>query len=203
MLDNSASLSNAGVAYVVLDDWGKRGKVHGEDLLSIYTHLNARAAVDVLEARTFVVMPPPIQGIGNAGGFTMQVEIRNGNFDYALLQSLADMIAGRQRAVGLQRLATSFRAGAPQFDVDVDRSKAETLGVTVGQVFPRSPAISARTTSTQFNKFGHVFQVYVQASRDYRAERRRHPNLKVQGRRRHDDAARHPGRGHRRARARR
>ena len=59
VLDNSASLANAGVAYVVLDDWDKRGKVHGEDLLSIYTHLNA-ALREVLEARTVVVVPPPI-----------------------------------------------------------------------------------------------------------------------------------------------
>ena len=91
-----------------------RGKEKGQDLLSIYEHLNG-ALRDVLAAKTLVVVPPPIQGIGNASGFTMQVEIRNGNFDYPLLQGLADTIVKNGNAQSsLQRLSTSFRADVPQ-----------------------------------------------------------------------------------------
>ena len=68
------------------------------------------------EAFSFAVLPPPIQGVGNVGGFTMQVEIRNGDFDYDLLQSLANtVVADGNAQSGLQRVATTFRAGAPQF----------------------------------------------------------------------------------------
>jgi HAE1 family hydrophobic/amphiphilic exporter-1 len=179
VLDNSASLANAGVAYVVLDDWGKRGKVKGEDLLSIYKHLND-ALRDVLDARTAVVVPPPIQGIGNANGFTMQVELKNGVFDYALLQSLADAITrnGNSQSA-LQRLNTTFRAGAPQYDVKVDRIKAETLGVTVDQIFQTLAGYVGAQYVTQFNTFGHVFQVYVQSEPGYRRNAADIKNLKV------------------------
>ncbi|KAA0697216.1 multidrug efflux RND transporter permease subunit [Neorhizobium sp. P12A] len=168
ILDNNASLQNAGVAYVVLKDWGERGKVKGQDLLSIYEHLNQSLQV-VLSAKTLVVVPPPIQGIGNANGFTMQVLIKNGDFDYPLLQSLADTIVKSGNAQSsLQRLSTSFRATVPQLSVAVDRIKAEKLGITVGQVFSALSSYVGSSYVTQFNKFGRTFQVYIQAASDFR-----------------------------------
>ncbi len=64
-LDNNASLANAGVAYIILKDWGERGKHKGQDLLSLFTGLNASLG-EIEEARILVLPPPPIQGIGNA-----------------------------------------------------------------------------------------------------------------------------------------
>lgn len=179
ILDNSASLPNAGVAYVVLKDWEERGKEKGQDLLSIYEHLNG-ALSDVLKAKTLVVVPPPIQGIGNANGFTMQVELRNGNFDYPLLQSTADTIVQNGNAQSsLQRLSTSFRAGVPQLSVTVDRIKAETLGITTGQVFSALSGYVGSSYVTQFNKFGRTFQVYAQAAPEFRIRPDDIRNLKV------------------------
>ncbi|MGO4439780.1 efflux RND transporter permease subunit [Rhizobium sp. RAF56] len=167
-LDNSASLPNAGVAYVVLKDWGVRGKEKGQDLLSLYNHLNT-ALGGVLGANVLVLVPPPIQGIGNANGFTMQLEIRNGNFDYALLQTIADTVLKNANAQSaLQRVGTSFRAGVPQLAVTVDRIKAETLGIEVGQVFSALSDYVGSSYVTQFNKFGRTFQVYVQAAPEAR-----------------------------------
>ena len=132
------------------------------------------------EAFSFAVLPPPIQGVGNVGGFTMQVEIRNGDFDYDLLQSLANTVVANGNAQsGLQRLATTFRAGAPQFSVVVDRTKAEALGITVGQVFAALSGYVGSNYVAQFNKFGHVFQIYTQASADKRASVDDIRNLKV------------------------
>ena len=112
-----------------------RLKEPGQDARSIALRLNG-ALQGVPEAFAFALPPPPIQGIGNVGGFTMQVELKNGNFDYALLQSLTNaVVADGNAQSSLQRLATTFRAGAPQFFVKVDRIKAERIGVTVGQVF--------------------------------------------------------------------
>ena len=110
----------------------------------------------------------------------MQVEIRNGDFDYDLLQSLANtVVADGNAQSGLQRLATTFRAGAPQFSVVVDRTKAEALGITVGQVFSALSGYVGSNYVTQFNKFGHVFQVYTQANADKRASVDDIRNLKV------------------------
>ncbi|MBB3392384.1 HAE1 family hydrophobic/amphiphilic exporter-1 [Rhizobium sp. BK275] len=179
VLDNNASLQNAGVAYVVLKDWDERLKEKGQDLLSIYQHLNG-ALQNVLVAKTLVIVPPPIQGVGNASGFTMQVEIKNGVSDYALLQSLTDTIVKNGEAQSsLQRLSTSFRSNVPQLEVVVDRIKAETLGVTVGQVFSALSGYVGSSYVTQFNKFGRTFQVYAQASPEFRVSPDDIRNLEV------------------------
>ena len=179
VLDNFASLANAGVAFVVLDDWNVRLKQKGQDLRSINQNLNGSLQA-VTQAFVFALPPPPIQGIGNVAGFTMQVEIRNGDFDFTLLQSLTDAVIRDGNAQsGLRRLSTSFRAGAPQFKVTVDRIKAETLGITVGNVFSALSTYVGSDYAAQFSKFGHVFQVYTQALPDYRASAEDIRNLKV------------------------
>ena len=72
-LDNFADLANAGVSFVVLKPWDERSKAKGTDILSIAERLQngLNAAPD---GRLFVLAPPPIQGIGNAGGFQMQAD---------------------------------------------------------------------------------------------------------------------------------
>src|SRR6185312_10623547 len=89
MLDNMAQLANAGVAFVTLDDWGVRNGKKGEDIRSIAQTL-MRETSGLQDGRVIVLGPPPIQGIGNASGFQMQVEQRDGSFDLAKLQSAAD-----------------------------------------------------------------------------------------------------------------
>jgi hydrophobic/amphiphilic exporter-1 (mainly G- bacteria), HAE1 family len=179
ILDNFATLANAGVAFVVLNDWNDRLKQKGQDIGSITQNLN-RSLQAVTQAMVFAFPPPPIQGIGNVGGFTMQVEIKNGDFDYALLQSLTDAVIRDGNAQsGLRRLSTSFRSGAPEFRVTVDRIKAETLGITTGNVFAALSTYVGSDYVAQFNKFGHVFQVYTQALPDYRASAEDIRNLRV------------------------
>ena len=179
VLDNRASLANAGVAFVVLKDWDVRLKEQGQDLRTIALRLNG-ALQGVPEAIAFALPPPAIQGIGNVGGFTMQVELKNGNFDYGLLQSLANSVVGNGNAQSaLQRVATTFRAGAPQFFVKVDRIKAERIGVTVGQVFAALSGYVGSSYVAVFNKFGHVFQIFTQSLPHYRATADDIRNLKV------------------------
>jgi hydrophobic/amphiphilic exporter-1 (mainly G- bacteria), HAE1 family len=157
---------------VVLKDWSLRGKGTGADLLSLYRNLQGK--LDKLQdATAFVLVPPPIQGIGNASGFTMQVELRDGAFDYTKLQTLSrTIVADGNTQTGLTRLVTSFRAGVPQLRVLVDRVKAETLRVSVGDVFSTLSAYIGSSYVNQFNKFGRTFQVYVQADAQYRLQPR-------------------------------
>jgi HAE1 family hydrophobic/amphiphilic exporter-1 len=89
VLDNSSPLANGGVAYIVLKDWGERSKDEG--LLPLYTGLN-KALESIDEARILVLPPPPIQGIGNAAGVTMQLELRDGSFDLGKLQTVISSV---------------------------------------------------------------------------------------------------------------
>ena len=110
----------------------------------------------------------------------MQVELRNGNFDYALLQTLTNAVVANGNAQSsLQRVATTFRAGAPQIFVKVNRIKAETIGVTVGQLFAALSDYVGSNYVGQITKFGHVFQIYTQAEAKYRANVDDIRNLKV------------------------
>lgn len=176
-LDNSSSLANAGVAYLILKEWGERGK--GEDLLSLFNGLNQRLAA-IPEARILVVPPPPIQGIGNAAGFAMQVELRDGNADFGKLQAVTNaMVANGQSQSALQRVNSSFRSTVPQFDVEIDRVKTQTLHVTTDQVFSTLSSYLGASFVNQFNKFGRTFQVYTQADAQYRLSLRDIENLMV------------------------
>jgi hydrophobic/amphiphilic exporter-1 (mainly G- bacteria), HAE1 family len=176
-LDNSASLANAGVAYIILKDWDARGK--GEDLRSLVYGLNDKVA-GIMEARTLVLPPPPIQGIGNAAGFAMQVELRDGNSDFAKLQAItSEMVRAAQSQSALQRVQSPFRATVPQFDVEIDRVKTQTLHVTTDQVFSALSSYMGSSFVNQFNKFGRVFQVYTQADAQYRLTLRDIANMTV------------------------
>ncbi|UXN57065.1 efflux RND transporter permease subunit [Phyllobacterium zundukense] len=165
-LDNNSALANAGLAYIMLDDWSKRGP--GEDLASLYKTLNAKLK-GVGEGRVLVLPPPPIQGIGNAGGFTMQTELRDGSFDLAKLQSLTNTIVkAAESQSGIQSINAPFQANAPQYTVEINREKVESLQLTTDLVFDALASYLGSSYVAQFNKFGRVFQIYVQGDAQFR-----------------------------------
>jgi HAE1 family hydrophobic/amphiphilic exporter-1 len=166
VLDNSASLANAGVAYIILKPWGERAA--GQDLRSLYLRLNG-ALAEIEEARTIVLPPPPIQGVGNAAGATMQIELRDGSFDLAKLQASVDaFVANAATQSSLQRVQATFRSSVPQYAVEVDRVKTETLQVSVDQVFSALAGYLGSSYVDQFNKFGRTFQIFIQADAQFR-----------------------------------
>ncbi|MGB7041271.1 MAG: multidrug efflux RND transporter permease subunit [Xanthobacteraceae bacterium] len=176
VLDNSATLANAGVAYVVLKDWSQR-----DDLRTIVGRLTP--ALKSIDGLVNVLPPPPIQGIGNAGGFSFQVELRDGSTDFEKLQSMTNaVVANAQSQTALQRVSTSFRATAPQLRIEVNRVKAETVHVPVNDVFSTLATYLGSDYVGQFNKFGRVFQIYAQADAQFRLRQRDIDNLSVRNR---------------------
>jgi HAE1 family hydrophobic/amphiphilic exporter-1 len=160
-LDNNASLSSSGAVYIILKDWAERGRKLG--LLPMLESLNkAMASID--DAVVRVLPPPPIQGIGFAAGFTMQVEMQDDGQDFGKLASVVNTLAANAASQSAIRLViSSFRADVPQYTVDVDRVKAQTLKVNVDQVFNALAGYLGSTYVNQFTKFGRTYQVYVQA----------------------------------------
>jgi HAE1 family hydrophobic/amphiphilic exporter-1 len=176
-LDSSSSLANAGVAYLILKDWDARGA--GEDLRSLVVGLNKKLE-PIPEARIIVLPPPPIQGIGNAAGFAMQVELRDGNSDFGKLQAITGaIVANAQTQSALQRVSSPFRSMVPQFDVEVDRIKTQTLHATTDQVFSALTSYLGSSYVNQFNKFGRTFQIYAQADAQFRLTTKDIENLTV------------------------
>jgi HAE1 family hydrophobic/amphiphilic exporter-1 len=177
VFDDNASLANGGAAYVIFDDWSVRGRA--ENLEHLYFKISDELA-KIEAATTFVVIPPPIQGVGNAAGFQMEVELRDNSFDYEKLQNVARAIADKGATQsGIARILSPFQAGAPQLRVDIDRTKAETLGVALGDVFQALQTFLGSTYVNQFNRFGHTFKVFAQADHEYRVTPREISRLYV------------------------
>jgi HAE1 family hydrophobic/amphiphilic exporter-1 len=169
-LDNFADLNNAGISFVVLKPWDQRSKRDGTDILSIAEHLQ-NTLNTAPDGRLFVLAPPPIQGIGNAGGFQMQTVLLGGSFDFQKLSEATDAVVKTASAdPSLQHVLTSFQSGAPQVKVVVDRDRAETLRVSVGDVFDALSSYLGSTYVNEFYKYGQVFQVYIQADSKYRLQ---------------------------------
>jgi hydrophobic/amphiphilic exporter-1 (mainly G- bacteria), HAE1 family len=170
VLDNFADLANAGVNFVMLKPWDERSKSRGTDILTIAEHLQGKLNT-LPDGRLFVLAPPAIQGIGNAGGLQLQVELLGGSFDYTKLSDVTAQIIKQAGAdPQLQHVLTTFRPGAPHVSVTVDRSRAQTLRVSVGDVFSTLTAYLGSTYVNQFNKFGQSLQVYVQADSQFRLQ---------------------------------
>ena len=168
ILDSNSSLANAAVSYVILKDWDTRLKAEGQDLRSIVLGLMEKLKV-LQDGRAVVIVPPAIQGIGNAGGFQMQIEQKDGSFDYAKLQAITDtMVRNASTQSALSNVVTTFRSGAPHVRVEVDRVKAESLRVPVGDVFTALSSYMGSAYVNRFNKFGLSLQVYIQADSQYR-----------------------------------
>ena len=176
ILDNRASLANAGVAFVVLNDWDARLKQKGQDQESIHRINGALQSTASLLLRCAAAADP-----GRRQRRRLHDAGRDQQRRFRLRPSAKSrQHRGRERqcAIGLARLATTFRAGAPQFSVVVDSTKAEALGITVGQVFAALSGYVGSNYVAQFNKFGHVFQIYTQANAN-RAPADDMRNLKV------------------------
>jgi hydrophobic/amphiphilic exporter-1 (mainly G- bacteria), HAE1 family len=169
ILDNSATLSNAGVNYIIFDDWSQREKSKDEALVPMLTSLQKKLE-QVSEGRAFIVVPPPIQGIGSAGGFQMQLEML-GSFNYAKLGQTADAtIKAAKKSPDIQRIQTTFAPAAPHVALTVDRVQAESMRVPVGDIFSVLTSYVGSTYINQFNKYGLSLQVYAQADSKFRLQ---------------------------------
>ena len=165
-LDGDVSLANAGIVYLMLKNWDMRGK--GEDLPHIYQNLSAQLN-RMQEARTRLLIPPPIQGLGAANGFQMQVELTDGSYDFARLQAITDhMVQEANAAPEIDDAFTAFRANVPQLSLRVDRAQAATLNVDVGDLYNLLQSSLGSTYVNLFTRFGHNYMVYVQADPQHR-----------------------------------
>jgi HAE1 family hydrophobic/amphiphilic exporter-1 len=128
-----------------------------------------RKLADIPGAVIFPFSPPTITGFGAAGGFNFLLQDRSGTLTVAELgkQTQAFLEAARQRPE-LANLFTSFNPLVPQVGVELDREKARTLGVPVNDVFAALSASMGGSYVNDFNRFGRLYRVYVQAEPQFR-----------------------------------
>jgi HAE1 family hydrophobic/amphiphilic exporter-1 len=164
---DGANISNYLTTFVVYKDWSERGTKLSQDV--IIGSIN-RDLAGLQDAQAFVVVPPPIRGLGQTGGFQMMVEDRRSLGLEELQRATSELIDKGNTNPTLQRLATTFSDTSPQLYLEIDRTKAESLQVPLVNVLSTLQAYLGSSFVNLFNKFDQVFQVYIQADSPYRLE---------------------------------
>jgi hydrophobe/amphiphile efflux-1 (HAE1) family protein len=160
---------NAGAAFLVLDSFEKRAQDPNQSAAGIQRALFA-AFADIQEAGIFVVQPPPVPGIGNAGGFRMVIEDRGGRGPGALQAAAFAMMGKAAQTPGLVQVFSLFETSTPQLYLDIDRTKAQLLGINVTDVFQALQIYLGSSYVNDFNLFGRTFRVVAQAKADERMD---------------------------------
>ncbi|MEM8671594.1 MAG: multidrug efflux RND transporter permease subunit [Planctomycetota bacterium] len=159
--------SNLGLSVIVLDPWSER-TTEETSLNSIVAQLRERFS-KIQSAAIFPFTPPPIDGLGNAGGFQMEV-LDQGNVGYQQLQAVAqDMVTAGRTQSDLSAMNSTFRANAPQLFADVDRVKAKTMDVPLSSVFRTLQAYLGSAYVNDFTLNNRSYQVRIQAESEFRA----------------------------------
>jgi multidrug efflux pump subunit AcrB len=163
----SANAPNLGSMYVMLKDFDeRRGASLSAD--AIAAELQDRCRNELREATVSVFGAPPIEGLGNTGGFKLVIEDR-GNSGLSQLQRVSDQIVARgNRTEGLKNLFNSSGANTPWLYLDIDRTKCEALGVSVADLFNTLQVYLGSYYVNNFNQFGRTWQVNLQADPRFR-----------------------------------
>jgi len=170
--------SNAGAVFVVLKPFEERAKDPNQSAQAIQKALLAKFST-VQDALVLVVPPPPVRGIGNAGGFRMMIQDRTGAGSGALQQVVGNMMAKANQTPGLMQVFSLFENATPQLYLDIDRVKAQMLGVNVQDVFATLQVYLGSAYVNDFNLLGRTFRVTAQADSAYRLKTKDILNLRV------------------------
>ena len=169
--------SNSGIVFATLDDFDKRTtpELSGG---AIAMQLNQKFA-GIQDAFIAIFPPPPVNGLGSTGGFKLQIEDRAGLGYKALDEATKAFLAKAYQTPELAGLFSSFQINVPQLYADLDRAKAQQLGVKVTDVFETLQIYLGSLYVNDFNAFGRTYSVRVQADSAFRAEPEDIGHLKV------------------------
>ncbi|MES2337344.1 MAG: multidrug efflux RND transporter permease subunit [Pseudomonadota bacterium] len=166
---------NAAAAYIPLKDFKDRKGIHVSQIMAEAQ----KATADITEARLMIVPPPTIQGIGAAGGFRMMVQDKGGHGYEALGKEAYALIAKANQATGLAGAYTFFDTATPRVFADIDREKADLLGVPPERVFEALNVYLGSAFVNDFNLLGRTYRVTAQADAPFRATQADIANLKT------------------------
>lgn len=163
---DGANASNAASYWIVLDPWEQRR--------SPELHLDAivgrlwQTAFMIQEANVFAFPPPAIIGLGEAGGFQMQLQDRGGLGLPVLEQIAREIVEAANAQSGLTEVYSTFRANVPQLFANVDRTQAKALDIPIAVIFDTLQAYLGSLYVNDFNKFDRTYRVNIQADAAFR-----------------------------------
>ncbi|HOX66693.1 MAG TPA: multidrug efflux RND transporter permease subunit [Burkholderiaceae bacterium] len=178
-INGFTAASNSGIVFVTLDDFEKRTSPE-TSANAIVGQVNQRLG-GIEGAFVFVLSPPPVSGLGNAGGFKLQLQDREGAGEAALngvVQQLMGRVYGNPDSTITQAFS-NYQINVPQLFANVDRTKAKQMGVDLNNIYDTMQTYLGSLYVNDFNRFGKTYQVIVQADASYRAKAEDIANLKI------------------------
>jgi HAE1 family hydrophobic/amphiphilic exporter-1 len=168
---------NSGVIFVTLKPFEERVKA-GLKTATILNDLRAQMQA-LREAFVLVIPPPSVPGIGTGGGFKMYVQDRAGRGPRALEQAVGSVVGPANQTPGLVQVFTLFNTSTPQVYADIDRTKAEMLGVPITRFFDTLSIYMGSVFVNDFNILGRTYRVTAQADNPFRLSLRDVENLRT------------------------
>jgi len=158
---------SSGIVFVTLKPFDER-KHADQSGFAIAQQLNQQYGA-IKDAYIAVFPPPAVQGLGTIGGFKLQLQDRAALGNDALNDALGAFLAKANQTPELAGVFSGFEINVPQLYVDVDRTRAQQLGVSIPDVFDTLQIYLGSLYVNDFNKFGRTYQVRVQADAPFRA----------------------------------
>ena len=155
--------TNAATLFITLKPWGERSI--SADGIAGFTGMQGSA---FHEGLIFAFNPPPIRGLGTAGGFELYVQGRTESDPRRLADVVQQLMGELRKRPELQGINSFFRPTAPQIYVEVDREKALALGIPLGDIFDALQSTMGALYVNDFNKFGRTYRVQIQAEPQFR-----------------------------------
>lgn len=157
---------NSAAIFVLLAPFADRAK-QGLTAQVLKAELQKRLGV-LQEGLVLVIEPPPVRGIGNAGGFKMMIQDRSGAGPKALEEATADMVQAASKVPGMVGMFSLFNTRTPNIFADIDRVRAQMLGVPSDRVNEALQVYLGSAFVNEFNFLGRTFRVTAQADAPYR-----------------------------------
>lgn len=165
LLTNAYTSNNATII-AMLKPWEER-HTEEEQIKNIMMDVRKRFAA-YPEAVSIVFTPPPIPGLGSAGGFQYELQDKGGKTPRELDDVARKFLQTASQRPEVASLFTGFRTTIPQVKLDIDRDKARTLDIPINQVFQGLQIYLGGLQVNDFNLFGRTYKVMVQAEQDFR-----------------------------------
>ncbi len=169
--------SDTGTLYIALPSL-YNVHMRGGDAATMLQTARQRVSV-VKDAQVAIIMPPPVQGLGSAGGFKIMIEDRGGLGSEALAKATDTLVGEANKNPALAGVFTLYNAGAPSIYADIDRLKAEKVGVTPEAVFSTLQLYLGSQYVNDFNYLGRTYQVFAQGDQAFRQTPENISQLKV------------------------
>lgn len=169
--------TNSGVMFITLA--GAKERATQGRSAAVITNEVIKATADIQEARVIVIPPPPVRGLGQGGGFKMQIESRQSSAIGPLLGAVGEVLGKANQSNDVQRVFTTFGNDTPQLYLDIDRTVARMLNVPLSNVFSTVQTALGGAYVNDFNTLGRIYQVRVQGDAQFRVSKQDIEQLKV------------------------